>query len=65
MIVGRADEPPQRRTMYLACHHLETIRQEMATRETSRAVEKQPVDILKGHGLADYRARQANLEGAC
>ena len=65
MKLGRADEPPQRRTMYLACHHLETIRQELTTRETSQALEKQPVQLLKGHDLADDSARQANLEGAC
>ena len=65
MILGRADEPPQRRPMYLACHHLETIRQELTTRETSQAVEKQPGPIPKGYDLAKDSARQANLDGAC
>ena len=52
MKLGRAGEPPQRRPMYLACHNLETIRQELATRETSQPVEKQPGQVLKGHYLA-------------
>ena len=29
MVLGRAYEPPQRRPTDLACHHLETIRQEI------------------------------------
>ena len=37
-----AYQPPQRRPMDLARHHLETIWQDMTTRETSQAVERRP-----------------------
>ena len=43
----------QRRPMDLACHHLETIRQEKATRETSHAMEGRHGQILEGHDLAE------------
>ena len=42
MVLGRAYQPPQRRQMDLARHHLETIWQEKTTRETSQAVERRP-----------------------
>ena len=35
VVLGRAHQPPQRRSMDLACHQLETIRQEKTTREIS------------------------------
>ena len=57
--------PPQRRPMDLACHHLETMRQENTTRENSQAVERRPGQILERHDLADDCARHANLEEAC
>ena len=50
--------------MALACHRLETMRQEKMTRETSQAVERQPGHILERHDLAEDSARQANLEAA-
>ena len=40
MVLGRAYQPPQRRPMDLARRYLETIWQEMTTRETSQAVER-------------------------
>ena len=55
----------QRRPMDLACHHLETIRQERTTRETSQVVERRPGQILERHDLAEDSTRQANLEAAC
>ena len=65
MVPGRAHRPPQRRQMDLECHHLETIRQENMTRETSHAVKRQPGQILEGQDLAEDSTRQANLEEAC
>ena len=47
----------------LACHHLEIIRQEKTTRETSQAVGR-PGQILERHDLAEDSTRQANLEAA-
>ena len=44
--LGKANQPPQRYPVDLACHHLETI-QEKTTRETSQAVERQPGQILE------------------
>ena len=44
MGLGRAGQPPQRRTMDLTCHHVETIRQERTTTETSQAVEWDDLD---------------------
>ena len=57
--------PPERRPMDLAYHHLETIRQEKTTRETSHAVERRPGHILERHDLAEGSTRQGNLEPAC
>ena len=51
--------------MDLACHHLESIRQEMTTREISQAVERRSGQILERHDLAEEGTRQANLETAC
>ena len=65
MVLDRAQQPPQRRPLDLACHHLETIRQEKTTRETSQAVERRLGQILERHDLAENSARQANLETAC
>ena len=56
---------PQRRTMDLVCHHLETIWQEKTTRETSQVVERRPGQILERHELPDDSTRQAKLETAC
>ena len=60
--LSRAHQPPQIRPMDLACHHMETIRQEKTTTETSRTVERRPGQIPKGHDLADDSTREANLE---
>ena len=65
MVLGRAHQPPQRRPMDLACHHLETIRQENTTRKTSKAVERRPGQILERHDLAEDSTIQANLETVC
>ncbi len=65
MVMGRAQQPPQTRQMDLECHHLETIRQEKMTRETSHAVKRRPGQILERHDLAEDSTRQANLEEAC
>ncbi len=62
IILGRAYQPPQRRPMDLACHHLETTCQEKTTRETSQAVERRPGQILERHDMADDSTRQGNLE---
>ena len=64
MVLGRTEQPPQRRPLDLACHHLKTIRQEK-TRETSQAPERRPGQILEQHDLAENSTRQANLETAC
>ena len=64
MVLGRAYQPPQRRPMDLACHHLETIWQENTTRETSQAVERRPRQILERHDMAEESTRQGNLETA-
>ena len=65
MVLGRAHQPPQRRPMDLACHHLDTMRQERTTRKTSQAVQRQPGQILEGHDLVEDSARQDNLEIEC
>ena len=65
MVPGRAHQPPQTRQMDLECHHLETIRQENVTRETSHAVKRRSGQILERHDLAEDSTRQANLEEAC
>ena len=64
MVRGRAYQPPQRRLMDLACHHLETIQQEKTTRETSQAADRRPGQILERHDLAEDSAREANLKTA-
>ena len=64
VVLGRAHQPPQRRPMDLACHHLETIGQEKTTRETSQVAERRPGQILERHDLAEDSTRQANLEAA-
>ena len=65
MVLGRAYQPPQRRPMDLACHHLETIWQENATRQTSQAVEKRPRQILERHDMAEESTIRGNMETAC
>ena len=50
MVMGRAYQPPQRRQMDFACHHLEAIWQEKTTRETSQAVERRPGATRYGRG---------------
>ena len=65
MVLGRAYQPPRRRSMDLACHHLETICQEKKIGETSQVVERGPRQILEGQDLAEDSARQANIETAC
>ena len=45
VVLDKAYQPPQRRPMDLACQHLEIIRQEKTTRETSQAVERRPGQI--------------------
>ena len=65
MVLGSAYQPPQTRSMDLARHHLETIRQEKTTRETSQAVERRPGQILERHDMAEDSTRQANMETAC
>ena len=62
VVVDRAQQPPQRRSMGLACHHMETIRQENTTTETSQAVERRHGQILERHDLADDCASWAYLE---
>ena len=64
MILGRAYQPSQRRPVDLARHHLETIRQEKTSRETSQAVERRPVQILEQHDMAEDSTRQGHLETA-
>ena len=64
MVLGRAYQPPQRRPMDLARHHLETIRQEKTSRETSQAAERRPGQILERHDMAEDSPSQANLETA-
>ena len=46
MVLGMAHQPPQRRSTDLTCHHVETIRQEQTTSETSQTTEIRP-----GHTL--------------
>ena len=47
VVLGRTHRPPQRRPVDLACLHVETIRQEHTTRETSEAVERRSGQILE------------------
>ena len=49
MVLGMAHQPPGKRPMDLACHHLETIWDEKTTRETCQAVERRPGQILERH----------------
>ena len=65
MVLGRAYQPPQRRPMDLARHHLETIWQEKTSRETSQAVERRPGQILERHDMAEDSTRQGHLETTC
>ena len=65
MVLGRAYQPPQRRPVDLARHHLETIWQEKTSRETSQAVERRPGQILKRHDMAEDSTRQSHLETTC
>ena len=51
--------------MDLACHHLETMRQETTAMETSQTVDRRPGQILEGNELADDSTIEANLEVAC
>ena len=64
MVLGRAYQPPQIRPMDLTCHHLETIRQEKTTKETSQEVERRPGQILERPDMAKDSTRQGNLETA-
>ena len=54
--ISRAHQTPLRRPMDLACHHLETIRQETMTRKTSQTMEIRPVQILEVNDLAEAPA---------
>ena len=65
MVLGRAYQPPQRRPMDLARHHLETIWPEKKSRETSQAVERRPGQILERHDMAEDSTRQGHLETTC
>ena len=65
MVLGRAYQPPQRRPMDLARHHLETIWQENTSRETSQAVERRPGQILERHDMAEDSTIQGHLETTC
>ena len=65
MVLGRAYQPPQRRPMDLARHHLETIWQEKTSRETSQAVERRPGQILERHDMTEDSTRQGHLETTC
>ena len=64
VFLGIAHTPHQRRPMYLSSHHLETIRQENTTRETSQ-LWRRPEQIPEGQYLAEDSTIQANLETAC
>ena len=63
--MGRVHRLPQRRPMYLTRHHLEMIRQEKTTRETSQEVERRPGQILERYDMAEDSTRQGHLERAC
>ena len=65
MVLGRAYQPPQRRPMDLANHHLETICQENTTRETSQAVERRAGKYCSDRIWQHNSTRQANLKPAC
>ena len=51
--------------MDLMCHHVEAIRQEQTTRETSQSMGRRPGQILERHDLEKDSTRQGNLETAC
>ena len=65
MVLGRAYQPPQRRPMDLARHHLETIGKEKTTRETSQVVERRPGQILERHDMAEDSTIQGHLMTTC
>ena len=65
VVLGSSHQPSQRRPVDIACHHLETTRQENTTRETSQAVERRPGQILESHGIEEDNTIQANLEMTC
>ena len=61
-------QPPQRRPMYFACHHMKTIRQEKSTRETSQTMERLPGQmgeilhiLLAGEGLGRAQRARSRL----
>ena len=54
-----AHQPPQRRPMDVACHHVETIRQENTTRDASQLAERRPGQILERRDLAEDNTIQA------
>ena len=66
IVLGRAYQPPQRRPIYLTCHHLETIKM---TRKDDKG--DQPSDgettwqILERHDMAEDSTKPGNLETAC
>ena len=66
MVLGRACQPPQRRPMVLACHHLETI---IMTRKDDKGDQPSGGEttwtILEGHYLTEDSTIQANLETTC
>ena len=64
-VLDRAHQPPQRRAMDVACHNLESIRQENTERETSDAMERRPGKLLEGHDLAKDSTTQANMKAVC
>ena len=50
VVLCTAHQPPQRRPMDLGCHHLEAIRQQKTTRETSQTMDKYRRDSISGIG---------------
>ena len=55
MVLGRANQPPQRQPMD----------QEKTTRETSQAMKRRPGQILERHDMTEDSTRPAKLETAC
>ena len=57
MVLGRAYQPPQRRPMDLARHHLETIDKKRRSGGDGQ--------ILERHDMAEDSTRQGHLETTC
>ena len=62
VVLGRAHQPPQRRSMDLARRKLDNKK---TKEKTSQAVERRPGQTLAGHDLAEDSTRQGKLEAAC